>query len=61
MSKRHHDEAEDIALIRSMTMKTDPSVSEMDLYLKGEPRGSVPLARTMRKPEAYYPAKNGPK
>ena len=33
--------------------KVDPSVSEMDLYQKGEPRGSVPIATTMRKPEAY--------
>ena len=36
-----------------MTQKVDPSVSEMDLYQKGEPRGSVPIDRTMRKPEAY--------
>lgn len=36
-----------------MTQKVDPSVSNKDLELKGEPRGSVPLARTMRKPEAY--------
>lgn len=35
------------------TQKVDPSVSEMDLYQKGEPRGSVPLERTTRKPEAY--------
>lgn len=33
--------------------KVDPSVSEMDLYKVGEPRGSVPIERTMRKPEAY--------
>jgi hypothetical protein len=33
--------------------KVDPSVSEMDLYKKGEPRGSVPMSTTMRKPEAY--------
>ena len=33
--------------------KVDPSVSEMDLYKVGEPRGSVPLSRTMQKPEAY--------
>lgn len=33
--------------------KVDPSVSEMELYTKGEPRGSVPNERTMRKPMAY--------
>ena len=36
-----------------MTQKVDPSVSEMELYKVGEPRGSVPLERTIRKPEAY--------
>lgn len=41
--------------------KVDSSVSEMDLYLKGEPRGSVPMKTTMQKPEAYKPAKEGPK
>lgn len=41
--------------------KVDPSVSELDLYKQGEPRGSVPLERTMQKPEAYKPAKGGPK
>lgn len=61
MTKRHPDEAEDIALIKSMTVKTDPSVSEMDLYKKGEPRGSVPMKTTMQKPAAYKPAKGGPK
>jgi hypothetical protein len=61
MSKRHPDEAEDIALIRSMTTRTDPSVKETDLYLRGEPHGCVPLERTMRKPDAYYPTKSGPK
>lgn len=35
------------------TQKVDPSVLETDLYLKGEPRGSVPMSTTMRKPEAY--------
>lgn len=35
-------------------MKVDPSVSRDDLALKGEPEGSVPMATTMRKPEAYY-------
>jgi len=59
--KKHDDEAEDIALIKSMTVKTDPSVSVLDLYLVGEPRGCVPIERTMRKPDAYYPAKPGPK
>lgn len=43
------------------TIKTDPSVKETDSYLKGEPRGSVPIERTMAKPEAYTPAKPGPK
>ena len=33
--------------------KVDPSVSEMDLYTKGEPRGSVPMSVTMQKPAAY--------
>ncbi len=33
------------------TIKVDPSVSELDLYKQGEPRGSVPLERTMAKPE----------
>lgn len=42
-------------------MKTDPSVLETDLYLKGEPRGSVPLERTLQKPAAYQPPKSGPK
>ncbi len=41
--------------------KVDPSVSELDLYKKGEPQGSVPIERTMAKPEAYKPAKGGPK
>lgn len=41
--------------------KTNPSVRVTDLYLKGEPRGCVPLDRTMRKPDAYYPSKPGPK
>lgn len=35
------------------TQKVDPSVSEMELYKKGEPRGSVPIAKTMEKPLAY--------
>lgn len=59
--KKHDDEAEDIALIKRMTVKTDPSVRQDELYLKGEPLGCVPLERTMRKPDAYYPAKPGPK
>ena len=36
-----------------MTVKVDPSVKADELEMKGEPRGSVPLDRTMRKPEAY--------
>lgn len=36
-----------------MTQKVDPSVLETDLYTKGEPRGSVSIERTTRKPEAY--------
>jgi hypothetical protein len=43
------------------TIKTDPSVKVTDLELKGEPQGSVPLSRTMAKPEAYSPPKSGPK
>jgi hypothetical protein len=43
------------------TQKVDPSVSELDLYKKGEPRGSVPMATTMGKPEAYSkPSKINP-
>lgn len=41
--------------------KVDPSVSSLDQYLTGEPRGSVPMEITMGKPRAYYPAKPGPK
>jgi hypothetical protein len=59
--KKHDDEAEDIGLIKRMTVKTDPSVKVTDLELKGEPLGCVPLERTMRKPDTYYPAKPGPK
>ena len=36
-----------------MTQKVDPSVLFKDLEVKGEPYGSVPLERTIRKPEAY--------
>jgi hypothetical protein len=61
MAKNHPDEAQDIALIKSMTTKTDPSVHEQELVLRGEPRGSVPLERTLQKPRAYYPATKGPK
>lgn len=43
------------------TAKTDPSVRVTDLYLKGEPRGSVPMDVTIGKPVAYYPPKSGPK
>lgn len=39
------------------TQKVDPSVRETDLELKGEPRGSVPLSVTMRKPQAYQKSK----
>lgn len=60
MAKKHSDEAEDIALIKSMTVKTDPSVNDFDRYQRGEPRGCVPLERTLRKPEAYKATK-GPK
>lgn len=42
------------------TQRVDPSVKETDLELKGEPQGCVPLARTMKKPEAYKAVK-GPK
>lgn len=41
--------------------KTDPSVSDFDLYLQGEPRGSVPMDITIGKPRAYYPPEKGPK
>ncbi len=43
------------------TVKTDPSVRPEDMEQRGEPRGCVPIERTMRKPEAYKPAKEGPK
>lgn len=43
------------------TVKTDPSVKVTDLYLKGDPRGSVPIEKTMAKPEAYSPPTKGPK
>lgn len=43
------------------TIRTDPSVKQSDLELKGEPRGSVSMSTTMGKPEAYKPAKGGPK
>lgn len=45
----------------SKPQRVDPSVKETELELKGEPRGSVSLSRTMAKPEAYKPAKPGPK
>lgn len=43
------------------TQKVDPSVTSKDMELKGEPLGSVPMSRTMGKPQAYKPAKEGPK
>lgn len=43
------------------TAKIDGSVRVTELYLKGEPRGSVPMEVTIGKPEAYYPSKSGPK
>jgi hypothetical protein len=61
MAKNHPDEAQDIALIRRMETRTDPSVREDDLILRGEPRGSVPLETTLQKPRAYYPPTKGPK
>lgn len=45
----------------SKPQRVDPSVKVSELELKGEPRGSVPLSRTLAKPEAYTPAKEGPK
>lgn len=39
-------------------MKVDPSVRLG--ALKGEPLGSVPLERTMQKPQAYIPKKGTP-
>jgi hypothetical protein len=44
-----------------VTIKTDPSVKQSELEKKGEPQGSVPLERTMQKPQAYSPANKGPK
>jgi len=43
------------------TIKVDPSVRREETECKGEPRGSVPLSRTMAKPTAYKPVKPGPK
>jgi hypothetical protein len=40
--------------------RVNSAVYESEMYLKGEPRGSVPLSRTMKKPEAYKATK-GPK
>ena len=54
-------ETPDRGIEGSMTTKTDPSVHEQELVLRGEPRGSVPLERTLQKPRAYYPATKGPK
>jgi len=45
----------------SRTTKVDPSVRPEDLEQKGEPKGSVPISVTMGKPQAYKPAKEGPK
>ncbi|MCA6108115.1 hypothetical protein [Bradyrhizobium cenepequi] len=62
---KHADEAQDRALFNSMfpteTIKVDPAVRDSDLILRGEPKGSVPLERTMAKPRAYSPATKGPK
>ena len=44
-----------------MTQKIDPSVTNGDLekrLAQGEQIGTVPLSRTMRKPEAYKPRQN---
>lgn len=46
---------------RGPEQRVDPSVYATDLYLEGEPRGSVPMDVTIGKPRAYYPAKSGPK
>jgi hypothetical protein len=43
------------------TIKVDPSVRREDTENKGEPLGSVPMSVTMGKPQAYKPAKAGPK
>lgn len=51
----------DIPPHHAAAQKVDPSVSEYDQYLTGEPKGSVPMSVTMGKPAAYYPAKPGPK
>jgi hypothetical protein len=45
----------------SKTQKVDPSVRPEQTEQKGEPRGSVPMSVTMGKPQAYKPAKPGPK
>lgn len=43
------------------TPKVDGSVRVTELYQEGEPRGSVPMDVTIGKPQAYTPAKSGPK
>lgn len=43
------------------TQKVDGSVRVTDLYLKGPMRGEVPMSVTIGKPQAYSPAKPGPK
>ncbi|WP_027584594.1 hypothetical protein [Bradyrhizobium sp. Ai1a-2] len=63
----HPDEAADKRQIdreldgRGDVTRTDPSVHSWQTLQQGEPWGSVPLERTLRKPDAYYPARKGPK
>lgn len=45
----------------SKTVKTDPSVRPEETEAKMSQIGVVPISRTMQKPEAYKPAKEGPK
>jgi len=58
---KHPDEKQDKALIRSMMVRTDPSVKQSEMETRGEPLGCVPMSITMGKPMAYRPAKSGPK
>jgi hypothetical protein len=55
---KHEDAMQDVALIMSLHMgdqRVDPTGRAGALL--GEPQGSVPLERTMQKPQAYKPGK----
>lgn len=60
-AKKPSGDNDEISRHQDKVEKTNPSVTDYDQYKFGEPRGSVPMSTTMRKPDAYYPAKRGPK